>query len=60
MFYFACSESKIYESLTFFIRLLAVLLKKTIEPCPKHNKIGLNGYNGNCLGFNGNYNGVYW
>ncbi len=19
-----------------------------------------NGYNGNCIGFNGNYNGVYW
>ncbi len=21
---------------------------------------GFNGYNGNCIGFNGNYNGVYW
>ncbi len=38
------------------------LLKKTLEPCPKHNRKcnGLNGYNGNCIGFNGNYNGVYW
>ncbi len=36
--------------------------KKTIEPCPKHNRKsnGFNGYNGNCIGFNGNYNGVYW
>ncbi len=44
-------------------RLTAVaLLKKTIEPCPKHNKKcnGFNGYNGNWIGFNGNYNGVYW
>ncbi len=38
------------------------LLKKTIEPCPKHNRKcnGFNGFNGNCIGFNGNYNGVYW
>ncbi len=38
------------------------LLKKTIEPCPKHNRKcnGFNGYNGNCIGFNGDYNGVYW
>ncbi len=21
---------------------------------------GFNGYNGKCIGFNGNYNGVYW
>ncbi len=36
--------------------------KKTIEPCPKHNRKfnGFNGYNGNCIGFNGNYNDVYW
>ncbi len=36
--------------------------KKTIEPHPKHNIKcnGCNGYNGNCIGFNGNYNGVYW
>ncbi len=36
--------------------------KKTIEPCPKHNRKcnGFNGYNGNFIGFNGNYNGVYW
>ncbi len=28
----------------------------------KHNRKcnGFNGYNGNCIGFNGNYNGVYW
>ncbi len=38
------------------------MLKKTIEPCPKHNRKsnGLNGYDGYCIGFNGNYNGVYW
>ncbi len=36
--------------------------KKTIEPCPKHHRKcnGFNGYNGNCIGFYGNYNGVYW
>ncbi len=30
------------------------LLKKTIEPCPKHNRKcnGFNGFNGNCIGFN--------
>ncbi len=41
---------------------LSTLLKKTIEPCLKHNRKcnGFNGYNGNCIGFNGNYNGVYW
>ncbi len=41
---------------------IGTLLKKTIEPCPKHNRKcnGFNGYNGNCIGFNGNYNGVYW
>ncbi len=29
---------------------------------PKHNRKcnGFNVYNGNCIGFNGNYNGVYW
>ncbi len=34
--------------------------KKTIETCPKHNRKcnGFNGYNGNCIGFSGNYNGV--
>ncbi len=38
------------------------LLKTTIEPCPKHNRKcnGFNGFNGNCIVFNGNYNGVYW
>ncbi len=35
------------------------LLKKTIEPCPKHNR-KCNGFNGNFIGFNGNYNGFYW
>ncbi len=32
------------------------------NPCPKHNRKcnGFNGYDGNCTGFNGNYNGVYW
>ncbi len=41
---------------------MGTLLKKTIEPSPKHNRKcnGFNGYNGNCIGFNGNYNGVYW
>ncbi len=36
--------------------------EKTKESCPKHNRKckGFNGYNGNCIGFNGNYNGVYW
>ncbi len=36
--------------------------KHTIEPCPKHNRQcnGFNGYNGNCIGFNGNYNSVYY
>ncbi len=38
---------------------LFTLLKKTIEPCPKHNR-KCNGYNGNCIGFNGNDDGVYW
>jgi len=38
------------------------LLKKTTEPCLKHKRKsnGFNGYNGNCIGFNGNYNGFYW
>ncbi len=33
-----------------------------MEKCPKHNRKcnGFNGFNGNCIGFNGNYNGVYW
>ncbi len=32
------------------------------QPCPKHKRKcnGLNYYNGNCIGFNGNYNSVYW
>ncbi len=29
--------------------------QNTIEKCNDFN-----GYNGNCIGFNGNYNGVYW
>ncbi len=39
------------------------LLEKTNRTLPKkHNRKcnGFNGYNGNCIGFNGNYNGVYW
>ncbi len=36
--------------------------EKTKEPCPKHNRKcnGFNGFYWNCIGFNGNYNGVYW
>ncbi len=32
------------------------------DPAEKHNRKCnvFNGYNGNCIGFNGNYNGVYW
>ncbi len=29
------------------------------KPFPKHNRT-CNGCNGNCIGFNGHYNGVYW
>ncbi len=45
------------------------MMKKRLKlPCtdnPAEKKTnrksnGLNGYNGNCIGFNGNYNGVYW
>ncbi len=38
---------------------LISLLKQN---CPKHNIKcnGFNGYNGNYIGFNINYNGVYW
>ncbi len=47
---------------TFFGVGLLSLLKKTIEPWPKHKRKcnGFNGYNGSCIGFNGNHNGVYW
>ncbi len=40
--------------------LFTSLLEKTIETCPKDNRKcnGFNGYNGNCIGFSGNYNGV--
>ncbi len=31
------------------------LLKKSNRKCN-----GCNGFNGNCIGFTGNYNGVYW
>ncbi len=35
-----------------------------LSPAEKNNRTLLktryNGYNGNCIGFNGNYNGVYW
>ncbi len=36
--------------------------QKTVEPLPKHNRKcnGFKGSNGNCIGFNVNYNGVYW
>ncbi len=36
--------------------------EKNNRTCPKLNRKynGFNGYNGNCIGFNGNYNGVYW
>ncbi len=34
---------------------LTTLLKKNNRKCN-----GFNGYNWNCIGFNGNYNGVYW
>ncbi len=36
--------------------------KKQQHPAQKHNVKcnGFNGYNGNSIGFNGNYNGVYW
>ncbi len=38
------------------------LVKTPIEPCPKHNRKCnvFDGYNGNCIDFNGNYYGVYW
>ncbi len=41
---------------------ISTLLKKKIEPCPKHKRKcnGFNGFNGNCIGLNGNYIGVYW
>ncbi len=40
----------------------AEMLKKNNITLPKHNRKynGFNGFNGNCIGFNGNYNGVYW
>ncbi len=36
--------------------------EKTIEPGPKNYRKcnGFDGYNGNCIGFNENYNGDYW
>ncbi len=34
--------------------------QKTIEPWHNRKWNGFNGNNGNCIGFNGNYNGVYW
>ncbi len=45
-----------------FSTAIPCLKKIIIEPWPKHNRKcnGFNGYNGNCIGFNGNYNGVYW
>ncbi len=55
LFFSPCSRPVLGSSLT-------TLLKKTIESCPKHNRKcnGFNGFNVNCIGFNGNYNGVYW
>ncbi len=37
------------------LNLVRSLLKKNNRKCN-----GFNGYNGNCIGFNGIYNGVYW
>ncbi len=53
-------QQKIFN--TFSLTNSKTLLKTTTEPCPKHNRKcnGLNGCNGNCIGLNGNYNGVYW
>ncbi len=51
------------ESIQFnMVLIVRIPAEKTIEPCPKHNRKcnRFNGYNGNCIGFNGNYNGVYW
>ncbi len=49
-------DVNIFHNLLKYIR--PSLLKKIIiiEPWPKHNRK----CNGNCIGFNGNYNGVYW
>ncbi len=33
--------------------------KNPADPCLKHTR-KCNGFNGNSIGFNGNYNGVYW
>ncbi len=36
--------------------------QKTIQSSSNYNRKcnGFYGYNGNCIGFNRNYNGVYW
>ncbi len=38
-----------------FVWCLFVVSQMYVSQCN-----GFNGYNGNCIGFNGNYNGVYW
>ncbi len=59
MSYF-CMQKENYLAVK-YISIQWPLLKKTIEPCQKHNKKcnGFNGFNGNYIGFNGKYNGVY-
>ncbi len=52
MFYKECKNACI---LCERFRGRVTLLKKNNR---KSN--GFNGYNGNCIRFNGNYNGVYW
>ncbi len=57
LYYFGWQEHKFYliqrQSFTALQTAAVVytLLKKTIEPCPKHNRKlnGFNGYNGNCV-----------
>ncbi len=39
-----------------FVTSAAPLISAALAPALN----GFNGYNGNCIGFNGNYNGVYW
>ncbi len=49
-----------HETVIDFVLLLFVhTLKKKYIYNPAQNTIE-NGYNGNCIGFNGNYDGVYW
>ncbi len=55
-------EIPCYEYNNDTIPIRVCLHSHSCEPCPKHKRKchGFNGYNGNCIGFNGNYNGVYW